>query len=145
MINTLPGVTMQSGTLATGRIVIRGMGSRTPYNTNRIRAYLDGIPLTGADGVSSPEELDFASLGRVEVTRGPSSALYGSGLGGALPYTPRLPASIQGRSPSATGRLARPRQGCRAPSGTGGAPYMEASATSTATDSGKTTSTGEVR
>lgn len=89
MINTLPGVTMQSGTLATGRIVIRGMGSRTPYNTNRIRAYLDGIPLTGADGVSSPEELDFASLGRVEVTRGPSSALYGSGLGGSIAlYTP---------------------------------------------------------
>ncbi len=89
LINILPGVTMQSGTLATGRIVIRGMGSRPPYNTNRIRAYLDGIPLTGADGVSSPEEIDFASLDRMEVIRGPSSALYGSGLGGSIAlYTP---------------------------------------------------------
>lgn len=89
LLNTLPGVTMHSGTLATGRIVIRGMGSRTPYNTNRIRAYLDGIPLTGSDGISSPEDLDFAGLGRMEVIRGPSSALYGSGLGGSIAlYTP---------------------------------------------------------
>ncbi len=49
-INTIPGVTMQTGTFATNRIVIRGMGSSTPYNTNRIRAYLNDIPLTTADG-----------------------------------------------------------------------------------------------
>jgi len=89
-LNSLPGVTMQSGTYTTNRIVIRGMGSRTPYNTNRIRVYLDDIPLTASDGVSSPEEIDLPSLGRVEVIKGPSSALYGSGLGGSINlYTPR--------------------------------------------------------
>ena len=36
-LNTIPGVSMQSGTYLTNRIVIRGMGSRTPYKTNRIR------------------------------------------------------------------------------------------------------------
>lgn len=88
-LNTLPGVTMQTGTFLTNRIVIRGMGSRTPYNTNRIRSYLNEIPLTSADGVSTPEEIDLNSLDKIEVIKGPSSALYGSGLGGSINmYTP---------------------------------------------------------
>lgn len=83
-LNTLPGITMQSGTYATNRIVIRGMGSRTPYNTNRIKAYLNGIPITSSDGISNPEDVDISGLGRIEVLKGPSSALYGSGLGGSI-------------------------------------------------------------
>jgi len=83
-LNTIPGVSMQSGTYATNRIVIRGMGSRTPYNTNRIRSYLNDIPLTSSDGVSTPEEIDPLSLSRIEIIKGPSSALYGSGLGGSI-------------------------------------------------------------
>lgn len=82
LLNTLPGITMQSGTYATNRIVIRGMGSRTPYNTNRIRSYLNDVPLTSSDGISTPEEIDLQSLGRIEIIKGPSSALFGSGLGG---------------------------------------------------------------
>lgn len=89
VINTLPGVTMQSGTLTTNRIVIRGMGSRTPYNSNRIRAYLNDIPVTSTDGISTPEEIDIQGLGRMEILKGPSSAIYGSGLGGTINmYTP---------------------------------------------------------
>ena len=83
-LNTIPGISMQSGTYATNRIVIRGMGSRTPYNTNRIRSYLNDIPLTASDGVSTPEEIDQQSLGKIEVIKGPASALYGSGLGGSI-------------------------------------------------------------
>ena len=88
-LNSIPGITMQSGTYATNRIVIRGMGSRTPYNTNRIRSYLNDIPLTSSDGVSSPEDIDIQSIGRLEVIKGPASAIYGSGLGGSINmYTP---------------------------------------------------------
>ncbi|MBK7425640.1 MAG: TonB-dependent receptor [Saprospiraceae bacterium] len=93
-INTLPGVSMQSGTYATNRIVIRGMGSRTPFNSNRIRSYLNDIPLTTADGVSTPEEIDLQGLGRIEIIKGPGSALYGSGLGGTINiYTPGVKGS----------------------------------------------------
>jgi iron complex outermembrane receptor protein len=91
VINTLPGVTMQTGTYATNRIVIRGMGSRTPFNTNRIRSYINDIPITGNDGISNPEEIDVQGLGRLEIIKGPASALYGSGLGGTINfYTPSV-------------------------------------------------------
>jgi iron complex outermembrane receptor protein len=84
MVNLAPGVHMASGSLNTHRVVIRGVGSRTPYNTNRIRAYLDDIPLTSGDGISTLEDLDLFSIGSMEVLKGPSSALYGSGLGGVI-------------------------------------------------------------
>ena len=58
LFNLVPGVYMAAGTYNTNRLVIRGVGSRTPYNTNRIRAYLDDIPLTSGDGVSTLEDQD---------------------------------------------------------------------------------------
>ena len=83
-INLAPGIYMAEGTYTTSRLVIRGVGSRTPYNSNRIRAYLDDIPLTTGDGISTVEDLDPASVGLMEVVKGPASALYGSGLGGVV-------------------------------------------------------------
>ncbi len=90
-LHAMPGIYMHSGTYATSRIVIRGVGSRTPYNTNRIKAYLNDIPITSSDGISSPEDIDLLGIGRMEVTKGPASALYGSGLGGNINlFTPNL-------------------------------------------------------
>jgi iron complex outermembrane receptor protein len=84
LINRAPGVYMASGAYNTSRLVIRGVGSRTPYNSNRIRAYLDDIPLTSGDGVTSLEDIDVLGIGSMEILKGPSSALYGSGLGGVV-------------------------------------------------------------
>jgi len=83
-LHAMPGIYMHSGTYATSRIVIRGVGSRTPYNTNRIKSYLNDIPITSSDGISTPEDIDLTGIGRMEVIKGPASALYGSGLGGSL-------------------------------------------------------------
>jgi iron complex outermembrane recepter protein len=83
-LNTAPGVFMSSGTHTTNRLTIRGVGSRTPYSTNRIRAYIEEIPLTNGDGVSAIEDMDLAGISRMEILKGPASAMYGSGLGGVV-------------------------------------------------------------
>ena len=88
-LHAVPGIYMHSGTYGTSRIVIRGIGSRTPYNTNRIKSYLNDIPITSSDGVSTPEDIDLQNIERIEIVKGPASSLYGSGLGGNITmYTP---------------------------------------------------------
>ena len=88
-LHSTPGIYMHSGTYGTSRIVIRGVGSRTPYNTNRIKSYLNDIPITTSDGISTPEDIDLLSIQRIEIVKGPASALYGSGMGGNINlYTP---------------------------------------------------------
>ena len=68
-LHSVPGIYMHSGTYGTSRIVIRGMGSRTPYNTNRIKSYLNDIPITSSDGISTPEDLDLMSISRMEIVK----------------------------------------------------------------------------
>lgn len=88
-LNQVPGVLMHHGTLSTNRLTIRGIGSRTPYATNKIKAYLGEIPLTGGDGETVLEDLENASIQRIEVIKGPSSSLYGAGLGGTILFHAR--------------------------------------------------------
>lgn len=79
-----PGVFMANGTHSTSRLIIRGMGARNQYGTNRIRMYIDGIPFSGIDGSASPEIINPENIRKMEIIKGPSSALYGAGLGGTL-------------------------------------------------------------
>lgn len=90
LLEQVPGIQMQAGTQNTARLTIRGIGSRSPYATNRIRAYLNEIPLTSGDGATVVEDLEIWKTGKIEIIKGPSSALYGSGLGGALVFRPRI-------------------------------------------------------
>ena len=83
-LNQVPGLYMHSGSLNTNRITIRGIGSRTPYGTSKIKAYLDDIPLTSGDGETTLEDISLLAISQVEVVRGPASGIYGSGLGGAI-------------------------------------------------------------
>jgi iron complex outermembrane recepter protein len=88
-LNQVPGVLMHHGTLATNRLTIRGIGSRTPYATNKIKAYFGEIPLTSGDGETTLEDLENSSIQRVEIIKGPSSSLYGAGLGGTILFHPK--------------------------------------------------------
>lgn len=66
------------------RISIRGFGSRAQFGVRGVRVLLDGIPLTTADGQTSLNNVDVASLARVEVVRGPASSLHGNAAGGVI-------------------------------------------------------------
>ncbi|MBP1840503.1 TonB-dependent receptor family protein [Formosa algae] len=83
-LNQTPGVYIQSGALNTNRITIRGVGSRTLYGTNKIRAYYDGIPITNGAGETSIDAFDPESMANVEVVKGPKATQYGTNLGGTL-------------------------------------------------------------
>jgi iron complex outermembrane receptor protein len=87
-INLLPGVKMEMRSQDQGaRMVIRGYGNSTNFNGMGYKAYLNGIPLTDADGTTIMDDVDFSSLGSVEVVKGPSSSLYGSGIAGVVNMT----------------------------------------------------------
>ncbi len=88
ILNTVSGVFMQNGTLNTNRITIRGIGSRNLYGTSKIRAYYQDIPLTNGSGESTVEDIELKALGRIEILKGPSSSLYGAGLGGTIQMIP---------------------------------------------------------
>ncbi len=83
-INRIPGVLLQSGALNTNRLTIRGIGSRTLYGTNKIKAYFEEIPLTDGSGNSTIEDVDQNFIDRIEVIKGPNSSIYGAGLGGVV-------------------------------------------------------------
>nr|WP_319509819.1 TonB-dependent receptor [uncultured Draconibacterium sp.] len=88
-LNRIPGVLMHHGTFNTNRLTIRGIGSRTPYGTNKIKAYFGEIPLTTGDGETVLEDLENSAIQRVEIIKGPSSSLYGAGLAGVLLFHPK--------------------------------------------------------
>jgi len=83
-INETPGVYIQSGALNTNRIVIRGVGSRTLYGTNKIRAYFNGIPITNGTGETAIDAFDPENIENLEIVKGPKATQYGTNLGGTL-------------------------------------------------------------
>ena len=91
-VNLIPGIFMQSANITTNRISIRGIGARTPYGTNKIRAFYGSIPLTSGDSETTIEDIDVEHVDQVEIIKGPLSSIYGSGLGGAILISPRLSA-----------------------------------------------------
>ena len=90
-LNLIPGVRMEKRTSSGGqRILIRGYGypagsgNGINFNGSGIKAYLNGIPVTDAEGVSIFDDIDFSTLGKVEVIKGPASSIYGTGIGGVV-------------------------------------------------------------
>jgi iron complex outermembrane receptor protein len=102
-LNSVPGVFMHTGALNTNRITLRGIGSRSPFATAKIRAYLDEIPLTNGDGETTIEDLDPELFERIDIWKGPGPARYGSGLGGLIHLRTRRPEAAAGSYAQAWG------------------------------------------
>jgi iron complex outermembrane receptor protein len=64
---------------------IRGQGILTERGTRGIKTLVDGIPLNDPSGfVSDFFDIDWATVNRIEVLRGPAAAFYGSGSSGGI-------------------------------------------------------------
>ncbi len=83
-INQVSGVYILSGAINTNRITIRGVGARTPFGTDKLRLYFNGIPVTNGTGSSTIEAFDFENLRVIEIIKGPKATSFGANLGGAI-------------------------------------------------------------
>ncbi|MFT3791101.1 MAG: TonB-dependent receptor [Rudaea sp.] len=66
------------------QISIRGFGARSTFGVRGVRLYVDGIPATMPDGQGQVSNFPLGAAERIEVLRGPFSALYGNSSGGVI-------------------------------------------------------------
>lgn len=66
------------------QLSVRGFGARSTFGVRGVRLYVDGIPATMPDGQGQLSHIDLASVGRLEVLRGPFSVLHGNSSGGVM-------------------------------------------------------------
>ena len=66
------------------QITIRGFGARSQFGTRGVRLIVDGLPASTPDGQGNPGVIDLGAAERIEVLRGPFSALYGNHSGGVV-------------------------------------------------------------
>ena len=92
-INQVSGLYALSGALNTNRITIRGVGSRTPYGTDKLRLYYNNIPITNGTGSSTIEAFDLENLTSVEIIKGPKGTGFGTNLGGAIILNTKQPSN----------------------------------------------------
>ena len=91
-VNASEGLRTVPGVLARDRqnyaqdeqISIRGFGARSTFGVRGVRLYADGIPATMPDGQGQVSHFGLGSADRIEVLRGPFSALYGNSSGGVI-------------------------------------------------------------
>jgi iron complex outermembrane recepter protein len=91
-VNLADDITFVPGLLARNRnnyaqdqqISIRGIGANSAFGIRGVRVYQDGIPATGPDGQGQVSQFNLDSADRVEILRGPFSALYGNSSGGVI-------------------------------------------------------------
>jgi len=85
-ISTVPGLLARNRNnyAQDQQISIRGFGANSTFGIRGVRVYQDGIPATGPDGQGQVSQFNLDSAARVEILRGPFSALYGNSSGGVI-------------------------------------------------------------
>lgn len=89
----VPGILMQRRAVSSGQqFNIRGYGNgingtrgiSSNFDMQGTKVYLNGIPLTDAEGITVLDDIDFNSIGNVEVLKGPAGTLYGLAIAGVV-------------------------------------------------------------
>jgi iron complex outermembrane recepter protein len=92
-LNRIAGVTARDrqNDAQDAQISIRGYGTRASFGVRGLRLYTDGIPASMPDGQGQVSHFALDSAQRIEVLRGPFSALYGNSSGGVIHLIGRKP------------------------------------------------------
>ena len=90
-LSASPGVIIQEATPGTMKLTLRGIGSRYPYGSKKIKMFFDEIPLYSAEGETYFDDINPEYLSRIEILRGPASSIYGASLGGVVMLYPPRP------------------------------------------------------
>lgn len=86
-LGTVAGVQVENRTTIGGqRIILRGYGNDQRFNNWGVKMYLNGVPLTSADGTTILEDVDFSQLTSVEVIKGAAGTKFGGGVGGVVQF-----------------------------------------------------------
>ncbi|TCJ19252.1 TonB-dependent receptor [Flaviaesturariibacter flavus] len=89
----VPGVQMMRRGVSSGQVInIRGYGAgvrgangaSSNFDIQGVKMYLNGIPLTDAEGITVLDDIDFATVGSAEIVKGPAGTLYGQAIAGAV-------------------------------------------------------------
>ncbi len=89
----VPGVSMERRTVSGGQqFNIRGYGNgargtrgvSSNFDGQGYKVYLNGIPITDAEGITVMDDIDFGSVRNVEVLKGPAGTLYGQAIAGVV-------------------------------------------------------------
>ncbi len=93
-INTnVPGVFMEKRTISAGQqFNIRGYGNgvrgtngvNSNFDGQGSKVYLNGIAITDAEGITLMDDIDFGSIGNVDIIKGPAGSLYGLAIAGVV-------------------------------------------------------------
>ncbi len=83
--NGIPGVFAGSNDGSSDvKISVRGFGARSTFGVRDILVMVDGVSITDADGFTRLDQIDLAAADRVEVLKGPASAIYGNAAFGGV-------------------------------------------------------------
>ncbi len=66
------------------QLSMRGFGSRATFGVRGLRLYADGVPASMPDGQGQLSHFNLLGADRIQVMRGPFSALYGNSSGGVV-------------------------------------------------------------
>lgn len=83
-INTVPGVRMEERSPGSYRLNIRGSLLRSPFGVRNIKIYWNDMPFTDAGGNTYLNLVDPATIGSVEILKGPGGSMYGANTGGVV-------------------------------------------------------------
>lgn len=85
-LNRVPGLVVQNRQNYAQDLQIssRGYGARSAFGVRGIKLLSDGIPASTPDGQGQAATLNLDVADRIEVLRGPASAIYGSNAGGVI-------------------------------------------------------------